>query len=75
MPNAAFLQYTLIATPGGSAGAFIRNSVGASSLDANVTEIEPGNNTASDTDPIGEGIFFDGFEHSGSSLLRPPIGH
>lgn len=73
IPNGALLEYSLLATPGGTVGAFITNSVTATSPDPGVAELgPPGNSTASDTDPIvGVGIFTSGFEDAGRALSAP----
>ncbi len=74
LPNGAMLQYVLVATASGAVDAFISNTVTATIVDPLVIDATPGNNSATDTDPIVPvGIFTSGFESTGSALLRAPL--
>lgn len=72
LANGALLEYTLIATPSGTVGAFIANTVTATNNDG--SDNNTTNNTATDTDPIIPiGIFSSGFEEPGLILLTTPL--
>lgn len=73
LPAGALLEYTLVAFVAEPVGASVTNTATVENLAGN--EIDPANNTASDTDPVlPEGVFSDGFEAVGQSLLRPRLG-
>jgi uncharacterized repeat protein (TIGR01451 family) len=72
LANAALLEYTVIATPAGTVGAFISNTAAATNNDG--SDNNTANNTATDTDPIVPiGIFSSGFEEPGLRLLTTPL--
>ncbi|MEO8673255.1 MAG: Ig-like domain repeat protein [Tahibacter sp.] len=77
LPNGALLEYALIAMVSAAPTGFVSNTASANSLDSGVTEIgTPGNNSATDTDPVlDDGLFIDGFENASEAFLHLPTLH
>ena len=70
LPNGAMLQYSLIATLSSGASGFVTNTVTAINTGIGVSEIDPANNSATDTDAvIGDGLFRNGLALWGVDVL------